>query len=100
MRFALSVYLDAVGAIGREIYRFSGSEPRWTSEILGGGASTLDSNAFYITNTWGFAYADIKNANLLLEGAANCKQLTADQLKGYTGWAKTIIAFQMLFNLT
>ncbi|HMH23658.1 MAG TPA: RagB/SusD family nutrient uptake outer membrane protein [Puia sp.] len=100
MRLFIGTYLDAVGAIGREMYRFSGSEPRWTTEILGGASSTLDSNAFYVVNPWGSNYADIKNANLLLEAAANCKLLTDDQRKGYTGWAKTIIAYQMLLNLT
>ena len=100
MRPGVSLYLDDVGVIGREEYRFSGSEPRWTTEMLGGANATLDSNAFYIANPWGFAYADVKNAYILQEGAANCKQLTDDQRKGYTGYAKTIIAFQMLLNLT
>jgi hypothetical protein len=100
MRVSLGTYLDDVGVIGREMYRFSGSEPRWTTDILGGAQSTLDSNGFYIANPWGSAYADVKNAYLLLEGAANCKLLSDDQRKGYTGWGKTIIAYQMLLNLT
>jgi len=100
MRLALSTYLDDVGTIGREMYRFSGSEPRWTTDILGGASSNLDTNGFYITNPWGFAYADVKNANLLLEGAKNCKLLTDVQRKGYTGFAKTLIAYQLLMNLT
>src|SRR5262249_46939814 len=100
MRPGTSTYLDAVSVIGREMYRFSGSEPRWVTEVLGGASSTLDSNGFYITNPWGFAYADIKNANLLIEGATNCKLLTDAQRKGYTGFAKTIIAYQLLINLT
>jgi starch-binding outer membrane protein, SusD/RagB family len=85
--------------IGREMYRFSGSEPRWTTDIPGGTNVTLDSNGFYITNPWAFAYAVIKNANLLLEGTTNSKLPTDDQKKGYSGFAKTIIAYQLLLNL-
>jgi starch-binding outer membrane protein, SusD/RagB family len=99
MRLALGVYLDDVGVIGREMYRFSGSEPRWTTDIPGGTNVTLDSNGFYITNPWAFAYAVIKNANLLLEGTTNSKLPTDDQKKGYSGFAKTIIAYQLLLNL-
>src|SRR5882672_6315948 len=55
MRLGISTYLDDVGVIGREMYRFSGSEPRWTTDLPGGSNSTLDSNAFYIINPWGFA---------------------------------------------
>lgn len=100
LRLGLSLYLDDAGVIGREIYRFSGSEPRWTTDMLGGVNATLDSNGFYITNPWGFNYANIKNANLLLEAAANCKLITATEKNGYTGFAKTIIAYQLLLNLT
>ncbi|HZE84254.1 MAG TPA: RagB/SusD family nutrient uptake outer membrane protein, partial [Puia sp.] len=100
MRVSLGTYLDAVNTIGREMYRFSGSEPRWTKDILGAASSTLDSNSFYITNPWGSAYADIKNANLLLQAAANCKLISDAEKKGYTGWARTAIAYQMLLCLT
>lgn len=100
MRLGISTYLDDVGVIGREMYRFSGSEPRWTTDLPGGSNSTLDSNAFYIINPWGFAYADVKNAYLLQQATANCKLITDAQKKGYTGYAKTLIGFQMLMNLT
>ena len=81
MRLGISTYLDDVGVIGREMYRFSGSEPRWTTDMPGGSNSTFDSNGFYIINPWGFAYADIKNAYLLQEAAANCKLITDEQKK-------------------
>lgn len=99
-RVFLSTYLDVVGVIGREMYRFSGSEPRWTTEVLGGANAGLDSNGFYLANPWGANYADVKNANLLLQAAANCKLVSDAERKGYTGWAKTMIAYEMLLNLT
>ena len=65
MRAGLAFYLDNTGVVGREMYRFSGSEPRYTGELLGGATSVLDSNAFYLTNPWGSSYAVIKNLNIL-----------------------------------
>ncbi len=99
LRPGIGLFLDDVGVIGREMYRFSGSEPRWTADMLGGASSTLDSNGFYITNPWGFYYGDIKNANLLIEAAGNSKLISEEEKKGYTGFAKTMIAYDMLLNL-
>ena len=50
MRDNINFYLDDAGVIGREIYRFSSSDPRFTSDLLGKGTSVLDNNTFYITN--------------------------------------------------
>ncbi|HYJ37254.1 MAG TPA: RagB/SusD family nutrient uptake outer membrane protein, partial [Chitinophagaceae bacterium] len=38
MRESISFYLDDVSVIGREIYRFSTSDPRFTSDLLGKGS--------------------------------------------------------------
>ena len=35
------IYLDAVGVIGREMYRFSSADPRYTSNLLGSRLSTI-----------------------------------------------------------
>lgn len=99
MRFTLNTYYDAIAVIGREIYRFSGSEPRFTSELLGGGSSTLDNNTFYLTNPWASRYRVVRQTNILLEGAANSTAVTDAERKGYLGFAKTIQAYQLLLNL-
>lgn len=99
MRFTLNTYYDAIGVIGRDIYRFSGSEPRFTSELLGGGSSTLDNNTFYLTNPWASRYRVVRQTNILLEGAANSTAITDAERKGYLGFAKTIKAYQLLLNL-
>src|SRR5437764_3660714 len=52
MRNNLGIYMDVIGMIGREMYRFSGAEPRYTQDVLGGGSSTLNNNTFYLTNPW------------------------------------------------
>lgn len=99
MRFTLGTYYDAIGVIGRDIYRFSGSEPRFTSELLGGGSSTLDNNTFYLTNPWASRYRVVRQTNILLEGATNSTAITDTERKGYLGFAKTIKAYQLLLNL-
>src|SRR4030095_9935972 len=47
MRNNLAMYLDVVGMIGREMYRFSGAEPRYTSDLLGAEDAVLNNNTFY-----------------------------------------------------
>ena len=99
LRNNIAIYLDVVSMIGREGYRFSGSEPRYTSDLLGAGSAILDNNTFYLTNPWGSRYNTIRNAYVLIQAATNSSYLTNAQKKAYTGWAKTIIAYQLLLNL-
>ncbi|MGZ3836328.1 MAG: RagB/SusD family nutrient uptake outer membrane protein, partial [Mucilaginibacter sp.] len=49
MRNSLNFYLDDVSIIGRESYRFSGSEPRYVLDLLGANSATLSGSNFYIT---------------------------------------------------
>ncbi|HEY8916392.1 MAG TPA: RagB/SusD family nutrient uptake outer membrane protein, partial [Chitinophaga sp.] len=99
MRFTLGTYYDAVGIIGRDIYRFAGSEPRFYTELLGAGSSTLDNNTFYLTNPWASRYRVVRQGNILLQAATNSSFITAPQRNGYLGFAKTIMAYQLLLNL-
>lgn len=99
MRNTIDFYLDDVGMIGREMYRFAGSEPRYTSDLLGGGTATLNDNTFYLTNPWNARYRVIKNCNILIEAANNSSLITAEEKKGYLGFAKTIKAYHLLLNL-
>lgn len=99
MRNAIDFYLDAVGMIGREMYRFAGSEPRYTSDLLGGGSATLNNNTFYLTNPWNARYRVIKNCNILIDAANNSTLIFPEEKKGYLGFAKTIKAYHLLLNL-
>jgi hypothetical protein len=99
MRNAIDFYLDDVGMIGREMYRFAGSEPRYTTDLLGGGTATLNNNTFYLTNPWNARYRVVKNCNILIQAANNSNSITAEEKKGYLGFAKTIQAYQLLLNL-
>jgi hypothetical protein len=102
MRESISFYMDDVGVIGREFYRFSTSDPRFTSDLLGKQSAVLDNNTFYITNPYASRYRVIKNANILIDALKNTKAAITDaQRKAGIAYAKTVQAYQLLlvFNL-
>lgn len=96
MRDQVNVYHDEIGVIGREMYRFSGSDPRWHSDLLT--ATDLDNNAFYTTRPFTARYRTVKNANILIEAVTNTPEsvVSATDKEGYLGFAKTIIAHELL----
>ncbi|WP_347158433.1 RagB/SusD family nutrient uptake outer membrane protein [Pontibacter chitinilyticus] len=102
MRLALGTYYDDMGVIGREHYRFSSADPRFTSDLLGAGSATLDDNTFYTVNPWLARYQVIRNTIILIHAAENSDpvQVTEEQKQAYLGYAKTIKAHQLLMNLT
>jgi len=100
MRRDLGFYYDAVSIVGREYYFFTSSDPRYTADLLGGGESTLDDNTFYTTRSFTGRYGSVKNANILLEAVENTSApITTGQKNGYSGFAQTIQAYQLLLNL-
>lgn len=99
MRNSLGFYLDDIGVVGREIYRFSISDPRYYTDLLGANDAQLNSTGFYIVNVWASRYRVVKNCNLLIEAANNSNLITDAEKKGYTGFAKTIKAYQLLLTL-
>ena len=99
MRNNYAMYLDVVGLIGREMYRFSQADPRYLSDLLGAGTAVLDNNTFYLTNPWASRYRVVKNCNILISAANSSVLLTNGEKKGYLGFAKTIKAYQLLLNL-
>ncbi len=97
MRSDMNFYFDGVSVIGREYYRYSTSDPRFTSDLLGKGSATLDNNTFYTTNTFDARYRVIKNANILIEALGNTKAAITDaQRKASIAYAKTIKAHELL----
>ncbi len=99
MRNSLNFYLDDVSVIGREIYRFSNSEPRYVLDLLGANDAKLIGNNFYITAPWAARYSVVKNCNVLIQAATNSTLITDAQKSGYLGFARTIKAYQLLMNL-
>jgi hypothetical protein len=101
-RTRLGTYFDDCGVIGREYWRFSGSDPRFTTDLLGGGNSVLDNNTFYITGPWASRYRTVKNANLILgflDGQDTSAQFSDAEVNATKGFLKTFIAYEMLLNL-
>jgi hypothetical protein len=96
MRNGLGTELDDAGVVGREIIRFSGSEPRFTSDLLGAGNAVLDNNTFYTTTPWASRYRTIKNTNILISAIGNTALPTETQKQAYLGFANTVKAYQLL----
>lgn len=99
MRNNIGLYLDDVGVIGREMYRFSTGDPRYTTDLLGASNAQLDNTGFYLTNTWASRYRVVRNCNLLINAAQASTFITAEERNGYLGFAKTMMAYQLLLNL-
>ena len=99
MRSGLAFYLDDVGTLGREGYHFATSEPRYVTDLLGANNAQLSGSNFYIATPWAARYRVVKNCNILIQAATNSALITDPQKKGYTGFAKTIKAYQLLLNL-
>ncbi|WP_309560072.1 RagB/SusD family nutrient uptake outer membrane protein [Christiangramia sp. SM2212] len=102
MRVRLGTYYDDLGVIGREYWRFSSSDPRFTADLLGKENAVLDNNTFYITNPWAARYRTVKNVNLILEfieGQDVSAQFTDAEINATQGFLKTVKAYELLLNL-
>ncbi|MEO1712908.1 MAG: RagB/SusD family nutrient uptake outer membrane protein, partial [Bacteroidota bacterium] len=90
-RKEIGFYYDVTSIIGRDYYFFTSSDPRYTGELLGKGASMLDNAGFYGTRPYAGRYSNVKNGNILLEAISNTTApLTDAQKNGYEGFAKTM----------
>ncbi len=99
MRDNYDLYIDNLAVIGRESYRFSSADPRYTSELPGANGAQLDNNAFYTTNPYASRYAAVKTLEILIN-AVNNTSIPADTAKqAYLGVAKTIKAHELLMVL-
>lgn len=101
-RVTLGTYFDDCGVLGREYWRFSSSDPRFTTDLLGKGDAQLDNNTFYITNPWAARYITVKNANLILgflDGQDLSAQFTDAEIAATKGLLKTFIGYELLLNL-
>ncbi len=81
--------------LGREGYRFDGSEPRYISELL---QSPWDPGGFGAGAWLGF-YQTIRSANQLLDVIGTSSALTAGEIQATRGFAETIKAHQFMMIL-
>lgn len=95
MRNGIAIQTTGSGTMARELYLFD-ADPRNTGDLLGANGSSLDNNSFYSTAPWAGRYRAIKNANILLESIDNTSSITDQQRAGYSGFAKTIKAYELI----
>ena len=96
LRTNLAFWIDPINVIGREYIRYTPSEPRWTSELLGAGGGGLDNNSFYTNGGYNASYNNIRNTNILIEGTTASTSLSAEEKKAALGFAKTFQALEFL----
>lgn len=94
-RNGLAIETTASGTMGRELYLFD-ADPRNTTDLLGKNGIALDNSSFYNTAQWNGSYRCVKNANLLIGAATNTVSVTDRERNGYTGFAKTVIAYELI----
>ncbi len=89
MRLGYEYYLRDVSVIGREAYYLEPADPRYTGTLMGKDGTQIDPSGFLLNRTWSARYRVIRNCNILLDQGG----------KDAAGFAKTIIAYQLLLNL-
>lgn len=87
-------YVAELGVIGREAYVFDPAEPRTVEELLG---PALDPGGpAFGGNFWANPYANIRNANTLLEAVNKVAGVSDGQKEAIRGFAKTMQALDFL----
>ena len=94
MRNDLEFHYNTVSLLAREYYDLSGTDPRYTGEILKG---PLDNNGFLTTRSYAAWYRVVKSANVLITAVENSSAGFSDNVKNsYYGYAKTLKAYALL----
>ena len=94
LRLDIFVYLVASGTLTREVYNFDPADPRWVDELFVG---PLDPGGFLVLRPWSSRYRVIRNTVTFMDRVAS--DLTGAQQSAASGFAKTIIGYQLLLNL-
>lgn len=87
------------GCFGREVWAYFGSDPRFIADWLGIGRTQTYPDFFASGATYLTAWQAVKQANVLIQAADNTNALTTQEANGYTGFAKTIKGYQMIWPL-
>ena len=86
-----------MGIVGREVLRFDGSDPRFTTELLHG---PLDPGGdAFGGDHWADLYAAIRAGNFILAVLPTASELTAEEQSATSGYVKTIQALNYLLVL-
>ena len=96
-RSDLPDFVRNVGILGREAYRFDGSDPRFTGQMMQGPLNPGDLP--FGGNHWVEEYAAIRSGNDLLRVIGTAGALTAEEQSAVTGYVHTIQAYNFLLVL-
>ncbi len=92
-------YVAMLGILGRENYVMDTADPRYIGEMLAG--TTLDPGSpAFGGNFWTGPYANIRNANLLLNSLDKIETFSAEERNALRGFALTIQALDFLTLIT
>jgi hypothetical protein len=91
-------YVSQLGIVGREAYILDGSDPRYISELMIG---PLSNSGAFGGGLWTLRYANIRNANILLNALDVISEdpiagIPAQQKEAIRGFAKTMQAWDLL----
>ena len=87
-------YVNHLGTLGREALTFDNSDPRYFDEMLAGALNA--GNGAFGGSGWAPRYANIRNANIVLNSLDQVSGFTAAELEGIRGFAKTLQALDFL----
>ncbi len=100
LRNDMGFHYNTVSMVGREYYDLTGTDPRYTGELLGAQGAILDNNGFLTTRSFGQVYRVARNANNLVSAINNSLAGLSDaQINGLVGVAETFKAHSLLLEL-
>ncbi len=85
--------------VGREYYDLRGTDPRYTSELIGKAGANLDNNGFLTTRSYFGRYKSVRNAHNLMTAVSNtAATLSSEEENAFRGFANTIIGYELLLE--
>lgn len=83
--------IRTLGVFGREGYSLNVAQGDLPTYLIG----PLSPGDFLVSGTWNQQYADLRAANILLDGLPNVSDLTAQQKEAMAGFVQTMEAFDL-----
>lgn len=100
LRNDMGFHYNTVSIVGREYYDLTGTDPRYTGELLGAQGAILDNNGFLTTRSFAQVYRVARNANNLISAINNSLAGLSDAEKnGLVAVAETLKAYSLLLEL-
>ena len=90
---------EMFGSFGREVWPFFGSDPRFKDDWLGAEITETYPDFFASAGTYVNPYLAVRQANLIINLANISSRITTEEAAGYSGFAKTIKGYQLLWPL-